>query len=201
MSNKVRPIGLAIAALVLMALGAGSAQAAKFEASGYPATITGTVSKGSDGFVTEAGIAECFAHYEGTLAAASSEFALHPTYTSCEFVKVAATVTTNGCNFVFHLTSVTSATVDIACTEGSVITVKAGTCEFHIPPQTGLATVVAGNIGVRVELNPRVKEMDYNVTQDGFLCPFKGTGTKVDGQWIADILLSNTAAGGSFAIV
>ena len=48
-------------------------------------------------------------------------------------------------------------------------------------------------------VKPAVEKIAYTVTQDGFLCPFGGTGNKTDGKYTGEVTLSRVG-GGSIAV-
>lgn len=201
MIRNVKVLGLAVVAVLAMsAMVASAAQAASFVASSYPATFTGSNTKGTEKFHTEAGNVECDSHFEGTESEASSTATAHPKYTECEaFLGLSATVTTTGCNYLFHLTSTTAATTDVTCSSGSILVV-AGTCKAEIKPQTGLTSTALKAEGGKITVTPSVTGIAYTVTQDGFLCPFKGTGNKTDGEYTGSVTIANTAAGQTIGI-
>ena len=202
MTRNLKVLGLAfVAVLAMSAVVANAASAANFVASKYPATFTGSNTKGTEKFHTEAGDVECDSHFEGTESGASSTATAHPTYTNCEaFLGLSATVDTTGCNYVFHLTSTTAATTDVECAEGKVITVTAGTCKLTIGAQTGLTSTALAASGGKITVSPNVSSIKYTVTQDGFLCPFGGTGSKTDGTYTGSVTIANTASGQTIGI-
>jgi hypothetical protein len=206
MNRTLRAAGLASLAVAAVAITAASAQATiKFEASAYPATFTGASELGGEAFSTEAGKVECKGHLEGKLTGASTTATITPTYTSCKaFGFAEATMTTTGCTYVLHTTEKVSTGVyrhliDIACETGKAILISAATCKAEVKGQTGLKSVRTTNAGSNITQQPEVESITYTVTQDGFLCPFKGTGTKNDGKYTGDIALSRSG-GGSISV-
>jgi hypothetical protein len=201
MIRNIKVLGLAVVAVLAMsAVVANAASAAQFVASSYPATFTGSNTKGTEKFHTEAGNVECDSHFQGTENEASSTASAHPEYTNCEaFGGLSATVTTTGCNYVFHLTSTTSASTDVACGTGAIL-VTAGTCKAEIKSQTGLEKVGMAASGGKITVTPSVTKIKYTVTQDGFLCPFNGTGNREDGEYTGSVTIANTAAGQTIGI-
>ncbi|HET9396290.1 MAG TPA: hypothetical protein VFO36_09555 [Nitrospiraceae bacterium] len=210
MIRNLKVLGLAIAAvLALSAVMASAAMAAEFTASSYPATITGSNTKGSEVFKTEGGNVECNSHFVShSQSAASSTLTVTPTYTSCDaFGFLSATVNTEECSYVFHATDTITETepvhrhywrhhVDVVCPTGQSIKVTASTCKAEIKSQTGLTTVKTENIaGGSVTVTPDVSGIAYTVTQDGFLCPFGGTGNKTDGKYTGDVTVSRVGGG------
>jgi hypothetical protein len=207
MIRNLKVLGLAFVAM--MAMGAVMASAAmavpQFTASSYPAQITGSNTKGSEVFTTEAGKVECDSHFiSHSQAAASSTLTVTPTYTSCEaFGFLSATVTTEGCSYVFHATEKVSTGVykhhvDVVCPAGKSIKISAagGLCKAEIKGQTGLTTVKTTNLeGGTVTVQPEVTKVAYTVTTDGFGCPFSGTGNKTDGAYTGDVVVSRVGGG------
>jgi hypothetical protein len=191
MIRNLKVLGLAVVAvLALTAVMASAASAASYTASAYPAIATGTNTKGSEVFTTEGGKVECDSHFRGTLSAASSTLTVTPKYTSCEaFGFLEATVNMESCDYLFHATSTSSTTVDVVCPSGS-IKITAGTCKVEIKGQTGLSSVGTTNSGSNVIAKPNVSGIAYTVTQDGFLCPFGGTGNKTGATYTGEVTLS-----------
>jgi hypothetical protein len=176
------------AAFVLVGLALPAYSSAQFTASSYPATFSGTSS--GQRLVLEAGTVECQTKFEGTLAAASTTVTITPTYTSCKaFGFSSATVSMNGCNYVFH----SGGTWDIVCSFSS-ITITASTCEAQISSQSGLAPLSLANGSGGLWMGPETKGLAYSVTKDGFLCPFNGTGAKIGGtyQSVVDLFVSSS---------
>jgi hypothetical protein len=201
MIRKTKGLGLAFLAIVAMgALWAQAAQAVPtFTAAKFPATFIGTGENIGERFVTEAGAVECTtSHYSGELAAESSTATVHPTYTGCKaFGFLEATITTTGCNYVFHATEKVKedhyrAHVDVSCEAGKAITIVASTCSAKVESQSGLTTVDFTNTTNTptspndFDVKPTVEKIKYTVTNDGFLCPFNGTGAKTDGQYLTN---------------
>jgi hypothetical protein len=210
MIRNLKVLGLAVVAvLALSAVMASAAMAVpSFTASTYPAQITGSNTKGSEVFKTEGGNVECNSHFlSHAQNAASSTLTVTPKYTSCDaFGFLEATVNTESCSYVFHATEQVSGPhvvykhhVDVECPVGQSIKVIAGTCRAEITTQTGLTSVKTTNItegGVgKVTVQPEVKGITYHVTQDGFLCPFGGTGLKHDGEYTGDVVVARVGGG------
>jgi hypothetical protein len=196
MTRNLKVLALAVGAvLALTAMMVSAASAASYTASAYPATATGSNTKGSEVFTVEHGKVECDSHFEGSLSAASSTLTVKPKYTSCEALGfLEGTVNMEGCDYLFHATSTTSSTVDVVCTSGS-IKITAGTCRFEVKGQTGLKSVGTTNSGGSVIAKPNVSGIAYTVTQDGFLCPFTGTGNKTGATYTGEVTLSRVGGG------
>jgi hypothetical protein len=173
--------GLAlIAALAFAAVGASAAGATNFTASKYTTQFTGESAKGNDTFVTEGGRVECKAHYQGTMPSASESQTVEASYTECKaFGFLSATVTMNGCDYVFY----TSGKVDLTCPGFESIVIKASTCTVTLKSQPGLEGVGISNVWNGITVWAGIKGIDYSVTQDGIGCPFNGIGTKFGGEY------------------
>jgi hypothetical protein len=196
MIRKFRALGLAL--LAVTAFAALSAQAAQavpqFTAAKYPATIDATGTGIGEKFVTEAGNVECeTSHFTGSLAAASSTLTVTPTYTTCKaFGFVNATVNTEECHYTFHATEQVSshehrAHVTVSCPAGQSIKITASTCAAEVKGGQSLTTVDLTSTTTPtpddVDVRPTVTGIAYTVTNDGFLCPFSGTGAKTGGKY------------------
>ena len=210
MIRNLKVLGLAFGALLALSAMMASAAVAtpEFTASSYPAQVTGSNTKGSEVFTTEGGKVECNSHFVShSLSAASSTLTVTPTYTNCEaFGFIEATVNTEGCTYLFHVTehvhqnSPTTTTfwrlhTDVTCEAGKSIKITASTCKVEIKPQNGLTTVAVEPIESNVTVEPNVEGIAYTVTQDGFLCPFGGTGNKTDGKYTGHVSMSRVGGG------
>jgi hypothetical protein len=187
MTRKLKTSGVALlAALALTAVAASIASAADYTASAYPTTGTGESPIGNGTFITEAGSTECKTHFEATLTEASSRLTVKTKVPECAraFGLINATVNMGSCDYLFTEPIKTApnawlAPVDIACTNSwEPMTVTAATCKVTIGSQTpgGGANITntAGDVSVQITL----EGIKYAVIQDGFGCPFNGTGQK-----------------------
>jgi len=204
MIRNCKILGLVLgAAMALSAVMASAALAVpQYTSSSYPFTVTGLNAKGSESFSTEAGKIECDSHYVShSLSAAGSTLTVTPAYTNCSAFGFAPTLNNEGCGYVFHATERVGAGVyrhhvSVSCGAGKSMKWTAGTCKFEIKPQTGLTTAESTNLAagtVTVQLN--VQKIAYTVTQDGFGCPFTGTGNKTDGSFTGHIVLAKVGGG------
>jgi hypothetical protein len=206
MTRQLRVLGLALlAVLATSAVIASAAQAVpQFTASSYPATATGSNTKGSESFTTEAGTVQCDSHFQGSLSAASSTFTVTPTYTNCEaFGFLDATVNMEGCSYIFHATEKVTTDhyrshVTVECPSGKSIKITAGTCKAEVKAQGNLTTLTTTNSGGSVTAMPSVTNIAMTVTQDGFGCPFSGTGAKT-GAYHGHVVMSRVG-GGSISV-
>jgi hypothetical protein len=203
MIRNLKMLGVAFATVMALSAVVASAASAtpEFTASSYPATATGSNTKGSEVFTTEGGKVECDSHFvTNSLSEASSIITVTPTYTSCDaFGFLEATVNMEGCRFPFTMTKVLSLqfTLDIhiECPAGKSIKITASTCKVEIKGQTALEKVTATNSGGSVVVKPAVEKIAYTVTQDGFLCPFSGTGNKTGGTYTGEVTMSRVGGG------
>jgi hypothetical protein len=169
----------ALAVLALSAIGASTAQATNFTASSYPTSFTAESVKGNDDFQTEAGAVECKSHFSGTISAASETITVNADYSECSaFGFASATVNMGSCDYVFH----TNGVVDLTCgkTPASIV---ASTCEATFTTQSGLKSVSLKNGTGDITAQAGVTGIAYNVTKDGFGCPFNGTGAKTGASY------------------
>jgi hypothetical protein len=171
---------------VLCLVSASMAGAAEFTTSKYPTTFESKAAKGSWKFTTEGGTAECASTASGTLSAASSTATFSATYTECSaFGFLNPTVNTEGCDYLVHVNSGSGDTYagkgDTVCPAGKSFKITAGTCALEIPAQAGSVSIEYKNdtVNKRIEGNVTGSSITYKVTQDGFGCPFSGTGHKL----------------------
>jgi Trypsin len=164
----------------------------KVKAGAYPATLDGTAFL--EEFTTEAGAIQCTGStYHAILAEASSTLSVSPHYTNCTGpFGINVTIHVEGCSYVFHVAETVSTdnylgNVDVSCPAGKSIKVTVATCQFEVKSQSELKTVdLVNDTGAEpakdVTVRPTVEGIAYIVTVDGFLCPFKGVGEKIDGK-------------------
>jgi len=203
MIRNLKSLGLALVAVLAMsAVVASAAQAVpQFTASSYPVTATGSNTKGNETFTTEAGTVQCDSHFlvENTggnhegIPGATSTVTATASYSNCTaFGFLNATVNMEGCDYVFHATEQVAAGVyrhhvDVVCPAGQSIKITAATCKAEVKAQTGLTTVTTTNLETGVTVQPNVG-VSITVTQDGFGCPFSGTGVKT-GTYHGDLVV------------
>jgi hypothetical protein len=209
MIRKFKGVTLALVAVLAMsAFVASAAQAITISSSSYPQTVTGSASGIGEHFKTEAGSVECEkSSYDGTLGEASSTLTVKPTYTGCTafFGFASATIHTEECAYVFHATGHDSGTatftanVDVSCPGSQSIKITAGTCRAEVKSQTGLSTANITNMAGSpsdITVKPAITGIAYTVTQDGFGCPFSGTGNKGGGEYTSSGYITVQATGG-----
>jgi hypothetical protein len=127
--------------------------------------------------------------FTGTQAVSEGATTLqtHPIYQECIVGGLNATITTTGCDYLFHIGTPTLSggwhvTTDIVCNAGSVIKIVTATCEMTIGGQTGLTTselTNAGGVGTAMDLllHTSITDIKYTVNKDGIGCPLSGTGS------------------------
>jgi hypothetical protein len=203
MIRKAKAGGLALLAMfVLGALTASTALAVpQYTASSYPATVTGSNTKGAETITFDGTAQLCDSHFvSGSLNAATSTLTITPTYSNCEsFGFLNATFNMEGCTYVFHATEQVAADVyrhhmDVACPTGKSIKVESGTCRWEIKPQTDRTTVETTNLaGGALTLLWNVS-LSITVTQDGFGCSLAGTGTR-NGTYHGHVVFARVGSG------
>ncbi|MBS1878920.1 MAG: hypothetical protein JST31_05370 [Actinobacteria bacterium] len=161
MVRKLKAFGLTLVAM--LALGvvvASAAQANEFKAAEYPATIKGE-QKSTHNFVIGGNrtLTCAGAEFNGTLAGASKELTITPTYSSCHVIiagsTLDATVTMEGCDYLFtepaggkvHFKCPAGKTVVIHVYNGAGVEHTAGNelCRYTIAEQSNLGTVTYAN--------------------------------------------------------
>jgi hypothetical protein len=185
-TRKIKTLGAALVTVVaLTAVMASAASATEFTASKYSTTGTATSAKGNDVFTTEGGTVKCASHFEGTLTESSPILTVRTNYTECEaFGFLSATVSTGSCTYdlkwPWDSGDTYSVDADISCGYEGAIIITAGTCKVRIGSQfTDGSVAVTNNTAYGdILIRASVTGIEYSVTQDGFLCPFSGTGPK-----------------------
>ncbi len=180
--RNLKILGLAfVAVLAMSAMVASAAQASKFTAAEYPATITGEQEGGSTAnrlTVGGAFVTCAQGNYHGTLSEASSTLSVSLDYTECETsFGTSATVDNNGCGYTFHsgagAEDTWAGTADLVCPAGQELTVTLGLCTVHVAPQANLGGITFTN---KTEASPKDVTVEaetpvvVNVT-NVFLCP------------------------------
>lgn len=201
---KKRLITLCLTAMAIAIVSVVSAAAASaaplFHAESEPVTFSG--SSPDNTFVTDAGEVACeSASFSGTNSTKTSTTAtLTPIYGGCKaFGFIGATVSPNGCSYVFHLvegSSPPTATVDIECPSEKEITITASSCVVHVPPQTGLSHVVFANEGTKatrdLKASVTVSGIHYTATSGCF-----NAGTKANGVYSGTVTIKGFNSGGA----
>ena len=209
-------------ALAVLLVSASAAQALKFNAQSYTATVNGVqgglhAPPPPEGTSSNAYLVafenhlmtECkSATFKGELTGASSSLTMAPAVSECSaFGALSATVSMNGCQYRFNPLSggagEFSGSLDIVCPEGKKIVISGNGCEVQIGSQNGLNGITFGNetqltepqlsVGFGVE-----QVMTYSKTQDGVFCPLSGTGTVNNGSIAGGATLKALNSEGKF---
>jgi hypothetical protein len=162
------------------------------EAAPYNTTVSATTSMHK--FQPSEGSAaiECTTlKLEGTVSTTPSEtWTAHPTFSNCEtFLGAATSVTTTGCNYVWHTSKGSlTGTTDIECAAGSSIAYRAGSiCTWTVGSQTGLKSVTFKNTGSgstrEVIMEPHITGIVGTLETNDFFCPAGGTTGAYSGSW------------------
>jgi len=191
---KLKVLGLAVlAVLSVSAVVAASAQADTFTASKYPTPITSSSAIGNDIFKTEGGDVECDSHLRGSLASVSNSITMTGSYIECRAFGFLSATIFMGCDYVLHV----NGELDIECPASNKIIITAGTCEVQIGTQTGLSKVELSNGSGDINAKANVSGIKYDVTKDGFGCPFSGTGEKTGGTYTQGSSVTVSATNGA----
>ena len=223
MIKNIKVLGLAAAALFAMsALTASGAQAAKLSTeSGGSTVIEADQVEGAGGhvFTVDGNKVTCTTAHFFSVAKepAGSETAvevnngattitMHPKYENCTaFGFVGATVTTTGCNYTLTAPGTISepameiaASLSVECSGTHEIVISAGgVCTAKVKGQTissGLSYVNTTVSPMTVMLNAKNAPVKTNKTQDGFGCPFNGTG-EVTGEYSGETTAKGKTTG------
>jgi hypothetical protein len=165
MTRKSIKLGIALLATLAMSAVAASAASAdpEFHILMEDTTLTGAQIT-PNVLTTDLGEFKCETiKYVGTQGPFTSEtLTLKPIFEKCKFGAENATVTVNGCAFLFHLAHEEpfEAFMDIECPAGEKLVIHTPGCSTTIPPQNGLKNVTFTNEG---EMNTRALKIDLNV--------------------------------------
>lgn len=187
---RIKITFLVVVAVALFGVSAASASASTFLAASYPVLVKG-LSLNIQGFKITGAVSVCEDGHFMTGEAGgkdptgpSETLLIHPTYLHCHVSVlgaklVNATVTTTGCNYVFHaaLSGTLNGTADIECESGKSIEIKpeiAGcTISVNGTGNAGLKTVEYVNGGGKVKVNANVTKITWKATE---LCGLGSTG-------------------------
>jgi hypothetical protein len=200
MIRNIKVLGLALVAVLAMSVVAvGSASAAEFTASSYPANGEGGQTTPHK-FTVQGQAVECStANFTGSLSAASGELNITPVYENCiAFGFLNATVSMNGCTYKFTAGTGSADNytggVHIVCPAGKSITVVAATCTVHIPAQTPTVNTVdfENKTATGDVLVTSTAEGIHSNPTSGFLCPLSEKATDTTGKYTGTTLFSET---------
>jgi hypothetical protein len=196
-----------LAALALVALWAMTAAASPAAASGLAAERYSSELSSEQleevSFGSEGGTVKCKkTTFSGSLSGAAGTTSLAPVFSECTAFGTSATIAVNGCQYVLHPGAETGSGVftgsaDLSCAKEKSIVIATAFCEVKIGSQTGLkSTTLTNETGSprKVVLGLGITGITYNVTVDGFLCPFNGTGVRTNGTMSGKVRLKATAA-------
>lgn len=202
MSRNLKALGLAALALVAIgAMAAPAAQAGKFTAGTYPATITGQ-NVGFHHFTTVLGTMTCAeAKSHGQLTEESESLTLSVDFgTSCTLEGNVVHVKNNGCDFLYKAGETTGThkvdgTVQVKCPTGAAIDFEITSmqvCHLTVGEQMALGHVVytsntiPNDVDVDMHLTGLIYKLDLG-------CPFVGT---FGGTFVGTTTLKADAEGG-----
>lgn len=208
MPRNLKAIGLTLVAMFAMsAFVASAAQAGQFTAGESPAVLTGeqTTHNGETLHLFTAGLrkVQCkTALFEGTSTVPTTTLTIEPTYSNCESAGLPATVTLNGCDYLFNEPEANGAdfkgTVNIVCPAGKTIEVHiyssaanhtAGTslCTITVEPATKLGsntyTNVAGSPD-HVTVTSEVANIPVKIHGSALICGTATTSTYTGGTTV-----------------
>lgn len=215
----------AVSACLIALAGASFAQAAEFKSGSYPASVSvgqggekappppvGTGGGGGGGGGESAPLVIGFegslmtsckkSTFAGSLSGSSTSLTLNATLSECAaFGFAAATLNTNGCQWVFDAGTGASdeftGTMGFSCPAGKAMTVSGGNCEIQIGSQTGLSPVKYANLTTAspkaLTIGFEVKGLTYTKSKDGFACPLNGTGVSTNGVIVGGATMSSSS--------
>jgi hypothetical protein len=150
MTRNFKTLGLAVLALAaLTAVMASTANAAAFTGAGGQNAVITVDQTVTNEFLVTTGIVKCTTLKipPTTVFNGSTTVTVHPEYSGCKCFGVFCTVSTTGCNYVFHLEAGGKSKTDVSCSGGSVIkVVPVGfDCTVTVGSQNGLSGVTYSN--------------------------------------------------------
>jgi hypothetical protein len=153
--RNLRILGMGLLVALLMGAVAASAASAnpQFHAEMEDTTLTGSQGElMANILTTDFGEMKCkVAKFDGTQQPEiSTTLTLKPTYEQCKMAGENATVTPNGCGYLFHLgenTETFEAKMDIECPDAKKLEIDLPECTITIPPQTKLGEAKFTNEG------------------------------------------------------
>jgi hypothetical protein len=189
MKRYMRMLGLALLSVgALSAFAAGAAQA-NFTAASYP--VTGTATSTADEFKAFGSVVKCTENsFTGTLTGSSTQLDISPTYKTCKFGTLPATVEFTSCFYRFTHPAAAAQQVHVLCAvpnDAIHIRVFAShlahtenkpICHLTIKAQTPNSTnLVIANEGNDVKVSGKVTEVVATQERTSAVCP-AGTETK-----------------------
>lgn len=198
--------------LVLAVTGLCAPAMATYTSSIYPTTWTAESELGNGTFVTEAGKTECKSHFEGTNSSATENLTVIAKYSNCKaFGFLESTVNMRSCDYLFKKPTLLksteegktheyTATVEEKCTNAAEpILISAATCKATIGEQSfGGHVILSVTTGTGdIDLQATLTGITYTVTEDGFACPFAGTGVRTGATYNTDKALTFKSTNGA----
>ena len=209
----------AIVTLLLGAIAATAAQASKqaeFTAEKYDSVFTlyphSGVVEWEDYFeFTPGSKLECHVEtHEAKLEAASTKLTVTPHFGDCTLTGgfIETRIDLNGCHAVLEAGTTVGeevqGSVQIVCPPNKQIEVTSGPCKVDVPAQTVTGALTFTNLPVHgatnatyITIHVDVKDKMHYIDTDGFLCPFQGTETRTDGDWVSTLVVKGYQYGGS----
>ena len=224
MTLKLRALGLALGALLVLGAMAASAASAKFDSEVEHTLISGDQPAGKPHtFTVNAGTTTCkVAKFSGTSVGAftgtswtSEDLAITPEYRECPTIVLGEShdthVKTNGCIYTFHAGETTEAgtkvdgSTDIVCPAGKVVEWEitgANICKITFPPQNNVAGITYHNTGTGAtrDVDWIISITTLTYTQDGIFCPgnnFMTPTTFTNGKYSGEVTLVGTNTAGT----
>jgi hypothetical protein len=210
MNYKLKVLGLALVAAFAMSTvvaSAASATAWQFHSNTDNSILTGE-QHNVDVVSYDSGAYRCSSvTYTGTAAGTTnSTITVTPAYSGCKLAFIInITVNPTGCAYTFHAETIDAngnyeGSVDIECTDGSVIDVIAPGCEITVPAQTGLKKVTFTNLGsghtqevtVDVNISNTITYIEHQKT--GSTCENSGTPHTTNGSYTGNALVTGENA-------
>jgi hypothetical protein len=169
-----------LAVAVIGAVSASAVQAGDFTV-GTPSAGNAIITMQTDVNIeikVGSGIIRCttFSIPETTVQNGATTIEITPGLAGCKAFGVNATVDTEGCHLIFHITGTVGSgatTLDVECTEAKEVTVTPVgiNCIIHIPSQTGLTGLTLDNA-----VNPATTKDDLTLTLNIHSIKYTETG-------------------------
>lgn len=176
MMRNLKALGLALVAVFAMSALASSTASATFHSSLENTSLSGEQTETHE-FTVNTGVVVCgVAKFSGFQEKTTAEtVSIVPEYKECEFQELfEVTVNVNGCDYVFHASSETEGTVDIAtCGANKYIQVgSVFTCRVRVPEQEGKGPISYATEGKGQKVTAAVTNLTYEET--GLFCSGEG---------------------------
>jgi len=158
-------LGSVLACLALTGITAAAAQAEGiFEATEYPATISGEQTETFEFEVEEVGTMECeVATVMGDMTGASSAIELVPDFEECTFSGLEATFVNEGCALMVYAGEENEESEEFESSADVVCETEAQKFKWHIP---GTNCILSAGAGVKLKdlsIKPNIKDLDVTI--------------------------------------